>query len=300
MASACAKIDDRLWRLQNETGDMAVFFNDRIAEFNDTLRDDALTSRDVVAIAQRVDAHGNGTVAELVRASNQRTQNAAASAVAFGGITSRVHGIESTAVAHLTTSVGILQANVDSLRASVEALVALSTTAPPQTAVVAPTASAAPAPSAPPATPALMDDDSEQTRMLFAQFLAANGKRAREADVDDTLRNTRPRTSEPAQPVQPVLVNPPPIVYTPVCQPPTSGALPTLAATGAAAVHAPVAAPLPALAAAPAPVAVSTPTPAHSVSASGPYPNLSIIFGSFGISSNILQTRSRLPRRQMH
>ncbi|KAJ7705036.1 hypothetical protein B0H17DRAFT_1126641 [Mycena rosella] len=283
LLSATASIDDRVWRLQGDIGDMGTctwlnyhsrecaltppVFSGRFAEVFeavDARGADALSEQDLSAIAERVANHGDATVGSLVIANNQHVANFGEVAQAVRNLNRRVQGIESAAVLQinaLATLVGVLQSTVNALRVTVETLAtqaSAATTAPPP-------AASAPAPPAlaQPLPPTITDVDAEQTKLLFLRFLAASGKRARDEDLDTSLRSVRPRTES----AQLALVTPPTFVYTSTAQPTAFGttttAPPALAAAPfapAAAPFAPAAAPF-ALAAAPQapPPALTTP-----------------------------------------
>ncbi|KAJ7208111.1 hypothetical protein C8J57DRAFT_1734101 [Mycena rebaudengoi] len=218
-----AKTDDRVRALQHETADMAHFFNAQLDQFADELRTrgaDALMRHDIAVIAERVSVHGDGTFLELIHASNKHSENFAASAAAIGDISTRVHALENTAASQineLATSVGLLKSTIDNMRATVEMLAthAASAPAPPATPMP-PTVAAPPAALPPPIAPTLAAVDAKQTRIMFQQFLAASGKHVREEDLDDTIRNVRPR---PGEAMQPTLIHPPPFMCTPTTTP---------------------------------------------------------------------------------
>ncbi|KAJ7473412.1 hypothetical protein FB451DRAFT_1558639 [Mycena latifolia] len=135
--------------------------------------------------------------------SNKHTSNFTQTLAAIDDMNARLRDVENVAptAAHVAR-VTQIEAGLNSVQATLQTLMsrvsALGGSSPPQLA-----APPAAAPSAPAVESDLMDLDPETLKSVVRQFLNANGKRARDDDLDDTIRNVRPHTQAASAVVMP-------------------------------------------------------------------------------------------------
>ncbi|KAJ7172891.1 hypothetical protein C8R43DRAFT_675965 [Mycena crocata] len=134
-----------------------------------------------------------GTLGALVKASNKQTQNFAAAAAAITDLTSRMGTVEGGDPRY-----NALEATVQAQAAAIQVLMAR-------------TSAAVPAPTTVPYVP-LEELAPEALHAVVTSFLNANGKRAREGDVDDAVRNVRAHIAD-APPPPPLVAVPQSFVY---------------------------------------------------------------------------------------
>lgn len=150
-------------------------FQEQLSDLRDLIHErtgnvdiDAIAARiDLKAVARLVPSREDDTLSELVHASNKHTANFSHSVSAIGDITSRLRAVESAEPASAQSArITQLEATVDAQATAIQALLARL---PPDLAAPLPAAQQ---------NPEFVDPVA--LKAAFAEFLNANGKRARD------------------------------------------------------------------------------------------------------------------------
>ncbi|KAJ7110255.1 hypothetical protein C8R43DRAFT_962316 [Mycena crocata] len=233
-----AKLDDRLYALSSEVGDMGDWLKQRLTEGRE------LTPRQLKLLADLVSkllsSRDDATLAELVRTSNKQTTNFSGAALAIEDLNKRLAAVENvsptpshvTRITQIEATAVSQAATIQTMMAQISALIAGSGYTP----------------SAPVDDAVAMSLDAPSLMAAFQDFLNGNGKRPRD-DADDGANKRQVLASglavPPAFSYTPAVATSAPPAASPTAPPaPPPAAPPPAPPTFAPAPHAPAPGPL--------------------------------------------------------
>ncbi|KAJ7318570.1 hypothetical protein DFH08DRAFT_1086566 [Mycena albidolilacea] len=170
-----ARMDDRLGWIQHDLTDAADSLNTQLNSLGEFVN---------AQINKRTTHHDDSYTADLVLASNKHATNGIAAQNTIKELSTHMAALEDIApTASHVTRITQMEARIDSLATTTQTILAR---------VSALCGSSLPAP--PPAEVNLSDLDPATLKELLCQVLNGKGKRARDDDSDDSVRNVRQNT----------------------------------------------------------------------------------------------------------